>query len=914
MLKVFFIYIFYIYLLIRNYSKELRRMSEFGKILTENVQFHTLSAEETIRLMQTDKNGLNEEQVGERRNIFGLNELAEEKRKTIFGMFIEQFKNVMIIILMVAAIISGFIGEITDMAIILAIVILNAVLGVIQESKAEKALEALKKMSRPYAKVKRNGEVVHIKSEEIVPGDIVYIEAGDFVPADMRLIESASLKIEEAALTGESVPVEKIVDKLEKGDLVIGDRKNMAYLGSSVTYGRGIGVVTATGMKTEVGKIAGYLSTADTDETPLQKKMAEMSKYLSAGVLVIAAVIFIAGILQGRDYFNMFLISVSLAVAAIPEGLPAIVTIVLALGVQKMAKRNAIIRKLPAVETLGSTEIICSDKTGTLTQNKMTVKQLYFNKAMISDEEAILRPDGLERAIQIMTLCNDSKLRRIDDQKIETIGDPTETALISFAAKTGFYKDKAEQEFPRRAEIPFDSERKLMTTINEINGKLICMTKGAPDILLEKCNRILTDGNIVYLTNEHKEEIKAANSEMAGKALRVLALAYKEIDEIPEKLTPDIVEKQLIFTGLVGMIDPPREEVKAAIQTCKTAGIRPIMITGDHKDTAAAIAKELEMIDDESETITGAELDKISDEEFVSLVNKYSVYARVSPEHKVKIVKAWKANGKVVAMTGDGVNDAPALKVSDIGVGMGITGTDVAKGVSDMVLSDDNFATIVEAVKEGRTIFSNIRKSIQFLLSANMGEVITLFIATMLNWNILLPIHILWINLVTDALPAISLGVEKPEKDVMKRKPRKSQGNFFAGGLGISIIYQGLIEGLITLGTYYVSSRLYSHEVAVTMAFATLGLIQLAHSFNVRSDKKSIFEIGLFSNKYQVGAVIISAFLQLIVIIVPQLSKIFRVVQLNPVQWLIVAGASLLIIPVVETVKLLSPRNTGEKA
>ncbi|HHW49585.1 MAG TPA: calcium-translocating P-type ATPase, SERCA-type [Clostridiaceae bacterium] len=879
-------------------------MSELGRILNENIHFHTLSAEEAISLMQTDKNGLNEEQVLERRSIFGLNALAEERRRTILGMFIEQFKNVMIIILIVAAIISGFIGEITDMAIIFAIVLLNAVLGVVQESKAEKALEALKKMSKPYAKIKRNGEVVHIKSEEIVPGDIVYIEAGDYVPADMRLIESASLKIEEAALTGESVPVEKTVDKLEKSDLVIGDRKNMAYLGSSVTYGRGMGVVTATGMKTEVGKIAGYLSTADTDETPLQKKMAEMSKYLSAAVLAIAAVIFVTGILQGRNYFNMFLISVSLAVAAIPEGLPAIVTIVLALGVQKMVKRNAIIRKLPAVETLGSTEIICSDKTGTLTQNKMTVKQLYFNKTLISDNEAISNSDGLEKAIQIMTLCNDSKMRRIDNQNIETIGDPTETALISFAAKTCFYKDKAEQEFPRRAEIPFDSERKLMTTVNEIKGKLICMTKGAPDILLEKCDRILTDGNIVYLNNELKEEIKAANSEMACKALRVLALAYKEIGEIPEKVTPETLEKQLIFAGLVGMIDPPREEVKDAIKTCKTAGIRPIMITGDHRDTAAAIAKELDMINDESEAITGAELDKISDEEFIGLVDKYSVYARVSPEHKVKIVKAWKANGKVVAMTGDGVNDAPALKVSDIGVGMGITGTDVAKGVSDMVLADDNFATIVEAVKEGRTIYSNIRKSIQFLLSANMGEVLTLFIATLLNWNILLPIHILWINLVTDALPAIALGVEKPEKDVMKRKPRKSQGNFFADGLGISIIYQGIIEGLITLGTYYTGLSLFSYEVAVTMAFATLGLIQLAHSFNVRSDRKSIFEIGLFSNKYQIGAVIISALLQLIVIIVPQLSKIFKVVPLNPVQWLIVAGASLLIIPIVEIVKL----------
>lgn len=875
------------------------------KQIVEETLFHTLTVEESLNKLETGMNGLDDEKVAQRREIFGINELQEGKKRTILGMFAEQFKSVMVIILIIAALISGFLGELTDTIIILAVVLLNAVLGVVQESKAEKALEALKNMSKPFSKVKRNGEIKSIKSADIVPGDIVLIEAGDIVPADMRLIECASLKIEEAALTGESVPVEKTTEQIADSDVVLGDRKNMAYLSSSVTYGRGLGVVTATGMKTEVGKIAGYLTTYENEETPLQKKLGELGKYLSIGVIAIAVIMFIVGILEGREYLNMFLTSVSLAVAAIPEGLTAIVTIVLAIGVQKMARRNAIIRKLPAVETLGSTEIICSDKTGTLTQNKMTVQKVYFDNNISSADEAKMDSYSAEILMQIMTLCNDSRYERIDKDKFKVSGDPTETALVDFAAIKGFHKDEKERDLPRVGEIPFDSDRKLMTTIHKLsNGKYRIMTKGAPDMLIERCTEILFIDKTEPLSDKILSMISEANKAMAYKALRVLAMAYRDVGQIPEDMTSENVEKNLVFAGLVGMIDPPREEVKAAVQVCKEAGIRPIMITGDHRDTAAAIARELGIADDDSSVITGRELDKISDEDFFEEVEKYSVYARVSPEHKVRIVKAWKNKNKIVAMTGDGVNDAPALKTADIGVGMGITGTDVSKGVSDMVLADDNFATIVAAVEEGRKIFSNIRKAIQFLLSANMGEVLTLFIATLLNWNILSPIHILWINLVTDTLPALALGVEKAEMDIMKQKPRKSSSSIFAGGLGTNIIYQGILEGLLTLGAFYIARTLYSPEVSITVAFSTLGLIQLTHAFNVRSDRKSIFQIGLFSNMYLIGAIATSVVLQLIVIVIPELNGIFRVVQLDARQWLLVLAFSLAIVPVVELVKL----------
>lgn len=875
-----------------------------------DILFHTLDEKTALENLNSKSDGITSQEAVKRIGIYGKNELKEGKKKTVFEMFFEQFKNVMVIILLVAAVIAGVTHDITDSIIILAVVIINAVLGVLQESKAEKALAALKKMSSPYAKVKRNGNVEQIKSEELVPGDIVLLEAGDYVPADMRLLQSASLKIEEAPLTGESVPVEKITAKIDKPDVVIGDRKNMAHSGSSVTYGRGTRVVTATGMNTEVGKIATHIESNDTQQTPLQRKLGEMTKYLTIGIIAVSIVIFLTGILQGRNYLEMMLTAISLAVAAIPEGLPAVITIVLAMGVQKMSKRNAIIRKLSAVETLGSTEIICSDKTGTLTQNKMTVKEVYLDGETRNAEDLSEESNSMAIFVHSLVLCNDSKVSHNDGTSIRFIGDPTETALASFASSKGFQKDQLDELIPRRSEIPFDSERKLMTTINELNEKLRVLTKGAPDVLLDRCSKILIEGKVEALTRKHKDNIKNANTGMANKALRVLGVAYKDIDEIPQQLDSQSVENDLVFVGLVGMIDPPRPEAREAVRICSEAGIRPIMITGDHRDTAAAIAKELNIIKDESEVITGSELNAISDEDFELQVVKYSVYARVSPEHKVKIVNAWKKRGKIVAMTGDGVNDAPALKAADIGIGMGITGTDVAKGVSNMVLSDDNFATIVFAVEEGRKIYSNIRKTIQFLLSSNLGEVVTLFIGTMLNWTVLLPIHILWVNLVTDTLPALALGVENAEKDIMKQKPRRSTSSFFAEGIGISILYQGILKGLITLVAYYIGIRLYSQEIAITMAFATLGLIQLTHSLNVRSNKKSLFRLGLFSNLYLVGAIAIAAILQLIVIIVPYFNSIFKVKQLNLEQWLIVITAALVIIPVVEVVKLVMNKTT----
>ncbi len=872
---------------------------------SKEILFHTMESKEVLDYLHSSQDGISDEEAVNRLNVYGRNELEEGKKKTLFFMFIEQFKEIMVIILLVAAAISGFMNELTDTVIILVVVLINAVLGVMQESKAEKALDALKKMSSPHVKVKRNGETKQINTEEVVPGDIVLLEAGDFIPSDMRLLQSASLKIEEAALTGESVPSEKIISSIDKEDIVIGDRKNMAYAGSSVTYGRGMGVVTAAGMNTEVGKIAKHLAGTEFDRTPLQKKLAEMSKFLTIGIIGISIVIFAVGVLQGRDYFEMFLTSVSLAVAAIPEGLPAVITIVLALGVQKMAKRKSIIRKLSAVETLGSTEIICSDKTGTLTQNKMTVKQAYLD-GNISDAEDLSDSRGSYTTfMHSMVLCNDSKPSKGETGELKYMGDPTETALTYFASSKGLYKGKIEENAPRVDEIPFDSERKLMTTINKENEKFRAITKGAPDVLLDRCTGILLDGKVTEMTQEHVKGIIEANRAMAGKALRVLAVAVKDMEAVPEELTSEAVENGMTFVGLVGMIDPPREEVKEAVKVCKQAGIRAVMITGDHKDTAAAIAAELGIIKNKDEVITGSELSKISDEDFENLVTKYSVYARVSPEHKVRIVNAWKKKGKIVAMTGDGVNDAPALKASDIGIGMGITGTDVAKGVSSMVLADDNFATIVVAVEEGRKIYSNIRKAIQFLLSSNLGEVVTLFVATMLNWTILFPIHILWVNLVTDTLPALALGVEKSEKDIMKQKPRKANSSFFSNRVGINIITQGICKGLLTLLAYYIGRELYNPEIATTIAFATLGLIQLTHSLNVRSNDKSLFRIGIFSNRYLIGAIAVSALLQLIVIIVPFLNDIFRVTTLNLTQWGIVLAASIAIIPIAEVIKII---------
>ncbi len=871
----------------------------------KHINFHTEEEQSVLKLLESDGNGLSDEEAQSRIRIYGFNELKEGKKKTLWGMLLEQFKNVMIIVLLIAAVISGFMNELTDMIIILVVILINAVLGVAQESKAEKALAALKKMSSPVVRVKRKGEVKQIKTELLVPGDIVFLEAGDIIPADMRLLESASLKIEEAALTGESVPVEKITYRLDKAELVIGDRKNMAYYGSSVVYGRGRGVVTDTGMNTEVGKIAGHLAQTEIQETPLQKKLNQMSKYLTIGIIGVSIIIFLAGVLQGRDYLVMFLTAVSLAVAAIPEGLPAVITIVLAVGIQKMSKRNAIIRKLSAVETLGSTEVICSDKTGTLTQNKMTVQEIFIDGEIKNSDGPVECTKSFDVFVDSLVLCNDTKVINTDTEDPDFVGDPTETALVSFAVKKGCNKTLIDNLYPRLNEIPFDSERKLMTTIHGISGGT-AITKGAPDILVERCSAVLIDGVKRPMTSLLLDSILNANNNMAGKALRVLAVAVKELDSVPEKLSPELIENDLTFVGLVGMIDPPKPEVKEAVRVCGEAGIRPIMITGDHRDTAAAIAKELDIIKNDNEVITGSELNSLSEEAFDTLVTKYSVYARVSPEHKVRIVNAWKKKGKIVAMTGDGVNDAPALKSSDIGIGMGITGTEVAKGVSNIVLADDNFATIVVAVEEGRKIYSNIRKTVQFLLSSNLGEITTLFIGTMLNWIVLLPIHILWVNLVTDTLPALALGMEKAETDVMKQKPRKSGSTFFSDGVGLSIIYQGIIKGLLTITAFYIGSRLYSLETAVTMAFATLGLIQLAHSMNVRSNNKSLFKIGVFSNPYLNGAIAISAILQLSVIVLPFLNDPFNVTPLNAEQWMIVCAASLAIIPVVEIAKLIT--------
>lgn len=887
----------------------------------EEIPYHTLNKEEVLKRLETTEDGLSSDKVTQLFERYGKNLLEEAKKKSLFSKFIEQFKNVMIVILLVAAVLSGILGEWTDTIIILLVVILNAVLGVVQENKAEQALDALKSMSSPHARVRREGQVTEIKSEDLVPGDIVLLEAGNVVPADIRLLESASLKTEEAALTGESLPSEKQAGVLEQRDIVLGDRTNMAYMSSSVTYGRAVGVVTATGMQTEVGKIAGYISEEDSDVTPLQKKLDELGKYFTFIILGVCVVIFAVGVFEGREMLDMLLTSISLAVAAIPEGLPAIVTIILALGVQRMAGRKAIIRKLPAVETLGSTEIICSDKTGTLTLNKMTVEQVHINGTTMEATAGLVDVPGGDLLLQAMTLCNDSSIdesnrgKEVGDNGSAKaastksgkaiIGDPTETALVDYALSIGTDKRELEKKFPRVNELPFDSDRKLMTTIHEVEkGLYRVLTKGAPDVLLSKCSDIYVDGKVVPLSDEYSQKIIQSNKGLANEALRVLAFAFRDQQETPVDLSPENTEKGLVFIGLIGMIDPPREEVRDAVAVCRKAGIRPVMITGDHRDTAAAIAMRLGIIEDDKGVLTGIELDKFSEAEFAEKVSEYSVYARVSPEHKVRIVKAWRAKGKIVAMTGDGVNDAPALKSSDIGVGMGITGTDVAKGVSDMVLADDNFTTIVVAVEEGRKVYSNIRKAIQFLLSANLGEVLTLFIATMIGWRILEPIHILWINLVTDTLPALALGLEKAGDDVMARKPRKSSSSIFAGGVGIGIIYQGIIEAALTLLVYNWAHTHYNEGIAVTMAFATLGLLQITHAFNVRSNTKSLFKIGFFSNRYMLWASLISILMLVLVIIIPGLNDWFGVSHLNAQQWGIVCAAAIAIVVIVELVKL----------
>ena len=860
--------------------------------------YHTTSIDEILKKFNTSTSGLSQLQVTKLLTLDGYNVLKAGKKRTLLNKILAQFNDVMIIVLLIASLVSGLLGEVTDAIIILTIVFLNALMGIIQENKAEKALEALKSLSKPYSKVIRDNTVIKIKSEEIVVGDIVVLEAGDYVPADLRLIESINLKIQESSLTGESVSVNKTTDILTDPNLSIGDRKNLAYSSSIVTYGRGTGIVIATGMNTQVGKIAQFITDDDMDsETPLSKQLNKTGKTISLVVLIAAAIILITGLLQGRAFIEMFLISVSIAVAAIPEGLPAIVTVVLAIGVQKMSSQNAIVRKLPAVETLGSTEIICSDKTGTLTLNQMTVKELYFLNNTPST-------DDMKMLMYIMTLCNDSKISIVEGKE-KLLGDPTETALVTFAKKFKYDKKLLDKQFKRIAELPFDSKRKLMTTINKIEHKYMALVKGAPDVLILKCNRILENGTIRTITEKDYKKIHAANATMANRALRVLAFAYHDYTKLPDIITHDTIENNLIFVGLEGMIDPPREEAKEAIKICKRAGMRPIMITGDHKDTATAIASQLGILTGDQLAITGRDLDKLDDKQLYDNIFNISVYARVSPEHKVRIVNTWKKHNKIVAMTGDGVNDAPSLKAADIGIGMGITGTDVAKSISDIILTDDNFATIIIAVKEGRRTYSNIIKAIQFLLSANTAEVLALFVATFLSWKFLFPIHILWINLITDSFPALALGMEHSESDIMDKKPRKIQKNLFAGMLGKNIIIQGILQGVIVLGIYAYAITNFSVPTSITMVFLTLGLIQLFHVFNVRAMDKSIFKSNFFSNRYLFLAIILSAFLQVSVVLITPLNSIFKTVPLSLYQWIIVLTGSFLIIPLVELTKIL---------
>ncbi|MGT2686006.1 cation-translocating P-type ATPase [Streptococcus porcinus] len=875
--------------------------------------YYTQSEETVLERLHSSREGLSSDEAKSRLDQFGRNELDEGEKRSLFMKFLDQFKDLMIIILIVAAMLSviteGSKG-LTDAIIILAVVVLNAAFGVYQEGQAEAAIEALKSMSSPLARIRRDGHVIEVDSKELVPGDIVLLEAGDVVPADMRLLEANSLKIEEAALTGESVPVEKDITAQVAEDAGIGDRVNMGYQNSNVTYGRGLGVVTNTGMYTEVGHIAGMLANADETDTPLKQNLDNLSKILTYAILVIAAITFAVGVfIRGQHPLEGLMTSVALAVAAIPEGLPAIVTVVLSLGTQVLAKRNAIIRKLPAVETLGSTEIIASDKTGTLTMNQMTVEKIYTNGSLQTAGSDI---DFSNSTLRIMNFANDTKI----DQSGKLIGDPTETALVQYGLDHGFDVREVLASEPRVAELPFDSDRKLMATIHKgvADAPYFVAVKGAPDQLLKRVTQIEENGNIRPITEADKTAILDMNKSLAKQALRVLMMAYKHVDAIPT-LNTESVESELIFSGLVGMIDPERPEAAQAVKVAKEAGIRPIMITGDHQDTAEAIAKRLGIIDEndtEDHVFTGAELNELTDEEFQKVFKQYSVYARVSPEHKVRIVKAWQNEGKVVAMTGDGVNDAPSLKTADIGIGMGITGTEVSKGASDMVLADDNFATIIVAVEEGRKVFSNIQKTIQYLLSANMAEVLTIFLATLFGWDVLQPVHLLWINLVTDTLPAIALGVEPAEPGVMKHKPRGRKSSFFDGGVKEAILYQGAFQTVLVLGVYAFALMFPEHSTykeihadALTMAYVTLGLIQLVHAYNVKSVYQSMFKVGLFKNKLFNYSIPLAFIMLMVTVVVPGFNKFFHVAHLSASQWLVVVIGSLLMVVLVELVKAI---------
>ena len=841
--------------------------------------------------------------AAQRLEEFGPNELKAEAHSTLLQKFIEQFKDFMIIILLIAATVSFVAShEWHDAVIILLVVVLNAIMGVVQEAKAEEAIDALKEMASPDARVRRDGNVMTVKSHDLVPGDIVLLEAGDIVPADMRLIEANSLKVEEAALTGESVPVDKDISVIAEEGAGIGDRHNMVFSSTNVTYGRALAIVTATGMNTEVGHIASMLASAEKTKTPLQRDQDRLGKTLTIMILVIAAVTFIVGLLRGRQITDMLLVSISLAVAAIPEGLPAISTIILSIGTQTMADRKALVRTLPAVETLGGTQIICSDKTGTLTLNKMTIEKAYYDGGLHNASEDLDLDLPLVRSI---VLANDTEV----DAEGNLIGDPTETAMVKFALDKGYPLAERLASFPRVGEIPFDSTRKLMTTVHPLaDGRYLVATKGAPDQLLKRCLHKDFGGQVTDLTDADRQAILTENTGMARQALRVLAGAYKIIDQLPSKFESEELEHDLIFAGLVGMIDPERQEAADAIAVAKGAGMRTVMITGDHAETAQAIAERLGILnpneDNHHHVMTGAELDAISDQELEARVQDLSVYARVSPEHKVRIIKAWQSKGKTVSMTGDGVNDAPSLKQADIGVGMGITGTEVSKGASDMVLADDNFETIVVAVEEGRKVFANIQKAVQYLLSANLGEVITLFVATLLGWTILQPVHILWINLVTDVFPAIALGMEKAEPDVMNRPPRTKESSFLSNGILPSILYQGVLESALTLFIYWLAGQWYHQEnLAETMAFATLGLIQLFHAFNVKYVFTSLFTGKAFDNKFLNGASLLSAAMLLGVIVIPGINDFFDVTAPTLPQWGLVLAVSFSIIVLVELIK-----------
>lgn len=900
----------------------------------ENTKWFNKNVEDVEKELKTNlEKGLNDEEVKTRQEKYGLNELKTKKKKSLIQKFLEQFKDFSIIVLIIAAIVSGAVGiaegnGITDTIIILIVVIVNAIIGVTQEAKAEKSLEALQKLTDHASKVIRNGNVQVIPAKELVPGDIVLLDTGDYIPADLRIIEAINLKSQESSLTGESVPVEKNTKVIEDEETGIGDRLNMLFSSSLITYGRGKGIVVETGMTTEVGKIAGMLDSTEEQVTPLQEKLNKLGKTLGIAALLICVFIFVIGLIQGKEPIHMFMTAVSLAVAAIPEGLVAVSTIVLAIGVQKMVKKNAIVKRLPAVETLGSATVICSDKTGTLTQNKMTVEKIFINKNTFNLSDIKDINDDINKLVYSNMLCNDTKI----GNEGELTGDPTETALVDMAFKLDF-DPSIYDRMPRVEEIPFDSDRKLMTTVNEINGKYIVYTKGGVDELLKRCNSYLENGEVKEDIEEYAKTIRQHNENMAKEALRVLSCAYKEIDHKPSKEEMKEIENNLTFIGMVGMIDPPREEAKKAVEKCKTAGIKTVMITGDHKITATAIAKKLGILEKEEEAITGLDLEKMTDEELAKNVRKYSVYARVSPEHKVRIVKAWQKNGEIVAMTGDGVNDSPALKTANIGCAMGIVGTDVAKEAADVILTDDNFATIVSAVEEGRRIYDNILKVIQFLLSSNVGEIVVLFLATLFTplfakWfgitnitklEILLPVHILWINLVTDSLPALALAFDPANSDIMQRKPEKPGKGIFTKGMSWRVIYQGAMIGLLTLIAFMIGLGTTTEpingltldeskiEVGQTMAFVTLALSELVHVFNVRDNKKSIFKTKVFNNSKLIWAILASAALMIVILAIPMLRTIFSIPILpkaNIIELIILIFAPIIIVEIFKLLKI----------